>query len=342
MPGEEDAQVKEEEKKAEETPAELFDQAFAEAAQAVEEPEKKAEEKQEESAEKKEETPVEGEKKEEAAAESKEEVKPEEKTEPKPEGQKKEEVAREQARQEEKEEVKPQPKAPEKKEEREEVREEKKKEEREDKSVDYSLFFTGLENDITDPEERKAYQELLKDSEDVGKFTVRTAELVGHRVIGYVNESFKVLVDKLAPFIEATRKQMEQSHRSAISVKHADYEELRESKDVAAWIDEQPRYLQKAMKAVFKDGEPEEVIDLIDRYKKDRGIGQKKEEEKTAVVDAEKEKAKSEKERKIQEKIDNLSVVKTKDRPVSAQGTRSLPADDYDSAFDEAAGTKRR
>lgn len=256
---------------------------------------------------------------EEAAAEPKEPIEP-------PAEPPKVEAAKEQVREPE-----PIPKAPEP-----ELREEPPEPPRQPEKVDYSIIFRGLENDITDDKEKEEYVNFLKDSEELGRFAQTTNELVGKRLINYVNESFKVLVDRLTPYLEATRKSIEQSHATSIMAKHPDYQNVKG--DVLTWIKEQPKYLQKSLMAVYNDGEPEDVTDMLDRYKKDRGLLEKKPEEPAQPQpDPEKEKAKA----KIKEKIDNLSVVKTKDRPVSAQGARPL-AEDFDQAFDEAVATKRK
>jgi len=233
------------------------------------------------------------------------------------------------------------PKAPEP-----EPREEPVEQRREPEPVDYSLFFKGLENDINDAEIRKQYVDFTSDSEDLGNFVQTTSQLVGMRLINYVNESFKVLVEKITPYLEATRKSIEQQHSSSISEKHPDYRAIKE--DVLGWIKEQPKYMQKSLMSVYDNGEPEDVVDMLNRYKKDRGLLAKQEEpahEPEKPKDEETEKKELEKQKaqeKIDAKVENLAAVKTKNRPISPQGARSMPAEDFDDAFEEAVTSKRR
>lgn len=333
MPGEEEVkdQEKQEEKQEEEkqeeklTPAEIFDQAFSEAIEVKDEEEQPPPEDKEEKEEKKEEEPPKGEEDKEKA--EKKEEPPPEKQEAKPP----KEAPKEEARQEEKKEEPP-PKASEDKGKKEEQAKAK-----EEEKVDYTLFFKGLENDIEDEAARKEYVDVLKDSEDIGKAIVTHSELVGKRVIKLMNESFKVMIERLNPYLEATRNYIETSHQSAIKQTHKDFDELKDNPDVLKWIEEQPKYLQKTLMTVYRNGEAGDVVDMLNRYKKDRGLTGK-EEEKT---DPEKEAEKLRKKEKTNKIIDNLESVHTKSRPIG-QGTRASAAESYDDAFDEAASAKRR
>ena len=172
----------------------------------------------------------------------------------------------------------------------------------------------------------------------ISKFEGIKRELVAKRVVGYVNESFRVLIERLQPFMEASAKSIEMGHFSTIEGAHKDFRTLRDSGEVVNWIKEQPRYIQKTMMDVYEKGDAEDVVDLLDRYKEAKGLNKKAEPPTPPNNDIQ-----DEGQKKIDEKIKNLSAVKTKSGPVHISDKRQQAgADDFDGAFDEASSSKRK
>jgi hypothetical protein len=90
------------------------------------------------------------------------------------------------------------------------------------------------------------------------------------------------------------------------------------------------------MMKVYENGEPPDVIDLITRYKEAKGLHKK--EEPDPQLDK-----KNETQKKIDEKVANLSAVKTKTGPINVSDRKpKAGAEDFDGAFDEAEVYKRR
>lgn len=73
------------------------------------------------------------------------------------------------------------------------------------------------------------------------------------------------LVQPILAGIEAER------HRNALAAAHPDFEQLAADPDLHAWIDEQPDYIARGLRDVADHGSAGEVIDLLDRYKQERG-----------------------------------------------------------------------
>jgi hypothetical protein len=218
-----------------------------------------------------------------------------------------------------------------------EEREERPPERKKEPPPDYSLLFKDIERDISDETLKKELAEYETDMDAVSKFEGIKRELVAKRVVNYVNESFKVLIDRLQPFMEASAKSIEKGHFATIEANHKDFRELRDSGEVINWIKEHPRYMQKPMIDTYERGDAEDVVDLLTRYKTDKGLLKK--EEPPPVHDEKKEEA----QRKIDEKIKNLSAVRTKNAPIHVSDKKQAAgAEDFEGAFDEASSFKRK
>ena len=312
-------EIKEEAKKEEDLTAdEIFDKAFGDAIE--EEPEADPTDKKEEETLK---TEIEDKSLKGEEAKPPEEVINQDET--------KAEVKSEEIVQREKEDIKQEPPAKAQEETAKKTPPEPKKEE---KPVDFSLLFKGWENDIEDPELKKELLEFAEEADSNAKYVNTATTIIGKRLVNYVNESFKILIERMIPYFEATAKQIEKGHISAIRGAHEDFDNLKDNKDVTVWIKEQPSYLQKSLMDVYTKGEAEDVIDLLSRYKKDRGLGIKTDE---AIVQG--KERKDEIKNKVQETIDNLSAVKTKDRPIHIK-QKSNNTEDFDAAFEEAASRR--
>lgn len=80
---------------------------------------------------------------------------------------------------------------------------------------------------------------------------------------------FQSIAKEIKPYLEMVQVLAEQSQHSDITSRVQDYDDIREK--VIDWVGQQPAYLQAAYKQVIKTGTSEEVVDLIDRYRKDVG-----------------------------------------------------------------------
>jgi hypothetical protein len=73
------------------------------------------------------------------------------------------------------------------------------------------------------------------------------------------------LLGPLVASLEAER------HKTAVATAHPDFEAIASDPDLLAWIEEQPAFIASSLSRVVDTGTAEEVIELLDRYKKDRG-----------------------------------------------------------------------
>ena len=80
-------------------------------------------------------------------------------------------------------------------------------------------------------------------------------------------EMEQVLSERIAPLENAKAEQEVQAHYSAIAEKHPDYQEIAESADFQKWIDDQPAYIQQAIKNVVVSGSADQVNELLSSYK---------------------------------------------------------------------------
>jgi len=111
------------------------------------------------------------------------------------------------------------------------------------------------------------------------------------------------------------------SHFDTIREAHEDFEAHRDSGKIKEWIATKPKYLQKSMMATYSGGSAEEVVDLITDFKRENNIPLKQNPPDNVVNI------------KKGEKRQNLTAVSTRRGAVNAGAS---PANDYDSAFDEA------
>jgi hypothetical protein len=97
-----------------------------------------------------------------------------------------------------------------------------------------------------------------------GEALTRRAE---HRdLVAFIFSEVRRFVEPIQAFVE-TRSTKDQY--SEIKSLVSDYDDVRDK--TLAWIDTQPAYLQAAYKEVTQSGAPEDVADLINRFKKETG-----------------------------------------------------------------------
>lgn len=123
------------------------------------------------------------------------------------------------------------------------------------------------EDSVFDSDEQKFLAEYEEEWSDVskGEALKRRAEykaLLGH-VFGQVAEYLK-------PMEQTMRVLAERAHTSDLEETVEGYSDnLRE--EVMGWVEKQPSYLQTAYKQVIESGTPEEVGDLVQRFRGDTG-----------------------------------------------------------------------
>lgn len=84
---------------------------------------------------------------------------------------------------------------------------------------------------------------------------------------------FKQVGAVLEPFREQLEALADRAQHQEITAEEPDYEVVRD--EVIAWVGKQPSYLQTAYKSVMQSGTPDEVVDLIKRFKSDTGVAAK-------------------------------------------------------------------
>jgi hypothetical protein len=107
------------------------------------------------------------------------------------------------------------------------------------------------------------YQE---DWPDVAKAESLVRRKEYQELVGYI---FQQVESRYAPVLEYMEKQAPRTQYSAIVDMVPDYDTVRDK--ALAWVDTQPDYMKEAYQRVTSEGTPEQVADLIDRFKKDTG-----------------------------------------------------------------------
>ena len=121
---------------------------------------------------------------------------------------------------------------------------------------------TSVYND----EEREFLSNYEKEWPEVHRAEALRRKAEYHDLLQYV---FTEIAQKFNPIAQTVENLAVRAQLGDIKSGANDYEEIRD--DVVAWVDTQPDYLQSAYKAVMKSGTAEEVIDLIDRFRKETG-----------------------------------------------------------------------
>ena len=107
------------------------------------------------------------------------------------------------------------------------------------------------------------YQE---DWPDVSKAEALMRRAEYKDLVGYI---FQQVRAELAPLQDFVETQAPRTQYSEITKLVPDYDDVRDK--TLAWVENQPDYLKSAYKRVTNEGSPEEVADLINRFKKDTG-----------------------------------------------------------------------
>ena len=122
------------------------------------------------------------------------------------------------------------------------------------------------EPELYTADEKKTIETYLKDWPDVAKADalIRRAEYV--QLDRYFQERLQQVIQPIAQIVRTlSEKTQLQDLRSEVS----DYDDIHGK--VVEWVGKQPAYLQVAYNHVVQSGTPEEVVDLINRFKQDTG-----------------------------------------------------------------------
>lgn len=97
-------------------------------------------------------------------------------------------------------------------------------------------------------------------------------ETVVERRTATLVETVKALQQQLlnvtAPIEQAKAEEATKAHFDAIHAKHPDSDTLVQSPEFTAWVEAQPSFARDGLKAVVEQGTAEQVIEMLDAYRK--------------------------------------------------------------------------
>lgn len=97
-------------------------------------------------------------------------------------------------------------------------------------------------------------------------------EKMEKRFLGQLEERTK----PVETFISETKTNREEEERAlhfrTIGEAHPDYEKYIEDKSIVKWIESKPKYLQAGLKSVYAQGTAEDVVELLDDFKRESNI----------------------------------------------------------------------
>lgn len=124
------------------------------------------------------------------------------------------------------------------------------------------------EQAVYTPEEQAFLAEYEKDWPDVAKAEALRRRAEYRELVGYV---FNEIAREFGPLMENMHTLLQRTQLQDIREKVQDYDTVRDN--VLAWVEKQPAYLQSAYKHVIQQGTPDEIADLVGRYKREVGGG---------------------------------------------------------------------
>jgi hypothetical protein len=108
----------------------------------------------------------------------------------------------------------------------------------------------------------KTLESFQKDWPDVDKAVGLMLKDVTHRLTNHI---FKEFANEARPVFQEVYALRQWKHQQELQTKVGDYEDVRDK--VVEWANSQPDYLRSAYSHVIQRGTPEQVADLIARYK---------------------------------------------------------------------------
>jgi hypothetical protein len=177
--------------------------------------------------------------------------------------------------------------------------------------------------DLIPEEDREEFKRYQEEMDNVNKFEGIKQKALAKKLITRFEASLQLLANNIAPYLDLIKENTASSHFSTIKAQHSDFEELRDSGQIKEWITTQPKYMQDAYTKAYQNGSAEEVIDLLTRFKTEKGIATK---DKSSTTD---------------ERVQSLSVVKNKQRGIQPATSKGIAnKDDYSGAWNEAVSKK--
>lgn len=119
---------------------------------------------------------------------------------------------------------------------------------------------------IYSADETAAISKYNEDWPDIakGEALIRRAEY--RELVGYIFEQVR---QQYAPALDYVNNRAPRDQYSDITALVPDYDDVRDK--TLAWVEKQPTYLKDAFHKIAQEGSPEDVADLIGRFKKDTG-----------------------------------------------------------------------
>jgi hypothetical protein len=113
-------------------------------------------------------------------------------------------------------------------------------------------------------DEQAVLTKYQEDWPDVSKAEALMRRAEYKDLVGYI---FQQVRAELAPLQDFVSTQAPRTQYSEITKLVPDYDDVRDK--ALAWVDSQPAYIKAAYKQVTDGGSPEEVADLLNRFKKE-------------------------------------------------------------------------
>lgn len=108
----------------------------------------------------------------------------------------------------------------------------------------------------------KQLEAFEKDWPDVAKAMDLRAKEQAHAIVNHI---FKEFAQEFRPVAQTVQQMRAQMHMQELHSKVSDYDDVRDK--VVEWANSQPDYLRGAYQHVIQRGTPEQVQDLINRYR---------------------------------------------------------------------------
>jgi hypothetical protein len=123
---------------------------------------------------------------------------------------------------------------------------------------------------VYDQAELQQLQTFYQEWPDVAK----AAEVMARgMVVNAMRSMYADMAGTLAPYLQMVNAMADQNQLQELTTKVPDYDVVADQ--LISWVDVQPAYLQPAYRHVIEQGTSTEVVDLIERFKRDTGaVGQ--------------------------------------------------------------------
>lgn len=127
-------------------------------------------------------------------------------------------------------------------------------------------------DNLPDGDEEKAIKEFIEEFPDLHKPIVA---LVKRELLPLIGQLIDDRVGKIEPQVTSIKQKMETdttaAHFAAISRAHKDWRSIVDSGALDKWINTKTSYIKGALLKVKAEGDTQEVIDMLNQYKKETG-----------------------------------------------------------------------